>query len=103
MYSELIDKQPIAVNAQLAEKLGLKKAMLLTEIAVLIKKEGKSDEQGILWARITARQLHRELPFFSERTISRYVKELVDNGYLMASKTTDAFDKARLFAIGGSL
>lgn len=102
-HREILDEHPIVVNSKLAEQVGLNQAVLLTVVAGLIKREGVVDEYGIRWARLTVNQIHDEMPFLSTSTIGRLIRLLVKDNYVRVVDTDNAFDKARLFSLGGGL
>lgn len=91
----------IIIDKDLAVKVGLREAVLLTIVAEQLRKAGFTDQGGVRWVRLPAYDLHKLAPFLSERTIRRLLAGLCANGYLHVADTANRYDRAKVYALGG--
>ena len=71
----LIQEPPLQVLPTLAVKIGLAEAIFLQQLHYWLLQSG-NERDGQWWIYNTYEEWHRQLPFFSVRTIRRIVAEL---------------------------
>lgn len=73
-------------NINIACKLGIEKAILLENMAFWLTKNIANNANfidGNYWTYNTAKAFYLLFPYMSERSISRYLKSLEDDGYIL--------------------
>ena len=72
----LLDEHPITFHKSLALTIGLNEAIILQYIHFWINSKRKEQEE--VWIYKTYSQIQEELPFFSDSTIKRTIKKMLD-------------------------
>lgn len=85
MSNLLIKEYPLIVLPSLAVKYGLNEAIVIQQIQYWSQKSNVSDD-GFAWVYNTIPEWKKQFPFWSERTIFSILKNLRDNGILIAEK-----------------
>ena len=87
-------------NEEIAEKYGLKEAVLATFLWDLILRDDEAIYRyGKMWTRISQRSISVHLPYMSEKVIARAAKKLKDHGILAIEKMNDSkFDHTYSYA-----
>ena len=99
----LFNEPPLVIDRELAKRIGLEKAIVLTVMAELIN-ASTHEENGKKWVAITSKELQKKVPFWSVSTVNRVLNALVDQKYLeVARNAENPYDKTRLFTIGGNV
>lgn len=100
MTSLLISEPPLQVLPSLAVKLGsVDKAIILQQIHYWLLRS-KNIEDGHKWVWNTVKDWHDQFPWLAERTVQRYLKQLVDDGYLIAGNyNKKKFDRTKWYRI----
>ena len=95
----LINEDPIFFLPTLAVGIGLNEAILLQKIHGWLQCTPK-DHAGRNWIYNSYRSWHEQLPFMSESTIKRAIKNLIDKGIVLAeSFNKSSFDKTLWYSI----
>ena len=80
----LLDQEySLGFNPDLAETIGLPKALMLAHLHTLIEAYGV-ERDGRDWIVLTYRQLQKQLPFWSVSTIKRTIHSLEKEGCLVS-------------------
>lgn len=99
MSKLLIDDYPLMVLPQLAEQIGLNKAIVLQQIHYWINKN-KPMPDGYTWVYNSIPEWKKQFPFWSEKTIANILRELRSEGFLVAeSKSENHWDKTLFYRI----
>lgn len=100
MYSKyLINEDPIFFLPTLATQLGLNEAILLQKIHGWLQCTPK-EHVGRSWIYNTYKSWHEQLPFMSEITIKRAVKNLIDKKIIITENfNKNSFDKTLWYSI----
>jgi hypothetical protein len=85
MSKLLINEYPLVVLPSLAVKYGLNEAIVIQQIQYWSQKTDVSDD-GFVWVYNTIPEWKKQFPFWSERTIFSILKNLRDDGILIAEK-----------------
>ena len=99
-YSKfLINEEPIFFLPTLAKELGINEAILLQKIHGWLQcKPHEAD--GRAWIYNTYKSWQEQLPFLSESTLKRTMKNLVDKGIVIINNfNTSKFDKTNWYSI----
>jgi len=80
----LIEESPLVVQPTLIKVFGLKKAILIQQIQYWAKYQ-KNIRDGISWVWNTYPAWIEQLPFYSERTLKRDMKELEEAGVILST------------------
>lgn len=92
LYSRyLLDEYPIMFHSSLAVALGLNEAILLQKINLWLNCK-PHDADGRNWIYNSYKSWQEQLPFFSESTIKRALKNLEDKGIII----TGNFNKMKM-------
>lgn len=92
LYSRyLLDEYPIMFHSSLAVALGLNEAILLQKINLWLNCK-PHDADGRSWIYNSYKSWQQQLPFFSESTIKRALKNLEDKGIII----TGNFNKMKM-------
>ena len=92
LYSRyLLDEYPIMFHSSLAVVLGLNEAILLQKINLWLNCK-PHDADGRSWIYNSYKSWQEQLPFFSESTIKRALKNLEDKGIII----TGNFNKMKM-------
>lgn len=95
----LIDEQPIFFLPTLAVGIGLNEAILLQKIHGWLQCTPK-EHVGRNWIYNSYKSWHEQLPFMSESTIKRAMKNLIDNGIVITHNfNKQSFDKTLWYSI----
>ncbi|WP_170008518.1 helix-turn-helix domain-containing protein [Bacillus fonticola] len=78
-------KEPLSFSRELATKVGVKGALIVTVIANQLRDESEI-HKGELWVRSTYEELLERLPFMSVPTIRRTIKKLEELDYIRSAK-----------------
>lgn len=100
----LIDEPPLQVLPSLAERIGLNEAILLQQLHYWLQVSENTqldqDGQKRRWVWKTLDGWSKEFPFWSQRTIQRVLRSLVDDGIIVAEqKRKDEGDMTTFYAI----
>jgi hypothetical protein len=100
MYSKyLINEDPIFFLPTLATQLGLNEAILLQKIHGWLQCTPK-EHVGRNWIYNSYKSWHEQLPFMSEITIKRAVKNLIDKKIIITENfNKNSFDKTLWYSI----
>ena len=100
MYSKyLINEDPIFFLPTLATQLGLNEAILLQKIHGWLQCTPK-EHVGRSWIYNTYKNWHEQLPFMSEITIKRAVKNLIEKKIIITENfNKNSFDKTLWYSI----
>ena len=92
LYSRyLLDEYPIMFHSSLAVALGLNEAILLQKINLWLNCKPHNAD-GRSWIYNSYKSWQEQLPFFSESTIKRALKNLEDKGIII----TGNFNKMKM-------
>lgn len=95
----LINEEPIFFLPTLAKELGLNEAILLQKIHGWLQCK-PHEAEGRCWIYNTYKSWQEQLPFLSERTIRRTIKNLTDKGIIIINNfNTSKFDKTNWYSI----
>ena len=90
-------------NTQVAKKLGIVEAVLLHNIQFWIDKNRVNEKhfyKGKYWTYNSAKAFSELFEYLSDRQISRALKQLVDDGWLIKDNfNTNPFDRTNWYAI----
>lgn len=100
MYSRyLLDEHPISFHPSLAVALGINEAILLQKINFWLNCKPKNSD-GRSWIYNTYKSWQEQLPFFSESTIRRTLKHLIDKGFIITGNfNLNKFDQTLWYSI----
>lgn len=100
LYSKyLLDEYPIMFHSSLAVALGLNEAILLQKINLWLNCKPHNAD-GRSWIYNTYKSWQEQLPFLSENTIKRTMKNLTDKGIVIINNfNTSKFDKTNWYSI----
>lgn len=99
MNRSLIPERPICISPSLAATLGLEEACMLALLTEALAHAAPQFSNGYQWCRLDGDQVHRMMPFWSDRDIARIAKSLRDKGVLLVT-TAPFFDSQELrFAV----
>jgi hypothetical protein len=87
----LLDEHPITFHTSLAVAIGLNEAIILQKINLWLNCKPKNAD-GRSWIYNSYKSWQEQLPFFSESTIKRAIKNLIDKGIVI----TDNFNKMKM-------
>lgn len=94
----LLDEHPVTFHKSLALTIGLNEAIILQYIHFWINSKRKKQEE--VWIYKTYNQIQEELPFFSESTIKRAIKKMLDFKILKKENRNKAkIDKTNWYTI----
>ena len=95
----LINEDPIFFLPSLAVGVGLNEAILLQKIHGWLQCTPK-EHVGRNWIYNSYRSWHEQLPFMSETSIKRAIKNLIDKGIIIAENfNKNSFDKTLWYSI----
>ena len=99
-YSKyLINEEPIFFLPSLAEGIGINEAILLQKIHGWLQCTPK-EHVGRNWIYNSYRSWHEQLPFMSETTIKRAMKNLIETGVVITENfNSKSFDKTLWYSI----
>ena len=90
-------------NTEIAKKIGVVEAVLLDNIERTINKHSANGENFFkdrYWTYNSAKAFSELFDYLSDRQISRVLKNLVDDGYLIKDNfNTDKFDRTSWYAL----
>ena len=90
-------------NIEVAKKLGIVEAVLLQNIQFWIEKNKANNKhfyKGKYWTYNSAKAFSELFGYLSDRQISRALKNLVDDGYLIKDNfNTNPFDRTSWYAL----
>ncbi|MFJ8234236.1 hypothetical protein ACIQ34_00675 [Ureibacillus sp. NPDC094379] len=97
----LVEEDPYHhFSTSLAERIGLKEAIILHKLDLLLDKS-TTEGEGYKWIRKTYAEWKKDFPFWSEGTIKRIFQKLEKKGYIIT--TTDyneiLFDNTKWYRI----
>lgn len=100
MYSKyLINEDPVFFLPTIATKLGINEAILIQKIHGWLQCTPK-EHVGRSWIYNTYKSWHEQLPFMSENTIKRIVKNLIDKKIIITENfNKSSFDKTLWYSI----
>ena len=100
MYSRyLMDEHPISFHPSLAQAIGLNEAIMLQKINLWLNCKPKEAE-GRSWIYNSYKSWQEQLPFWSESTIRRTLKTLVDQKIIITGNFNKyKFDKTIWYSI----
>lgn len=89
----------LCFNRDLAEMIGLPKALMVAQLHTLIEANGVERDERI-WISQTYEQLHTHLPFWSLGTIKRTILSLEKEGLIISSHYNQwKMDKTKWYSI----
>ena len=95
----LINEDPIFFLPTLAKEIGLNEAILLQKIHGWLQCK-PHEAEGRCWIYNTYKSWQEQLPFLSEKTIKRTIKNLADKGIVIINNfNTNKFDKTNWYSI----
>lgn len=95
----LSDEHPISFHTSLAYAIGLNEAILLQKINLWLNCK-HHDTNGRNWIYNSYRSWKEQLPFFSESTIKRTLKNLIDMGIVLVNNfNKDQRDRTLWYSI----
>jgi hypothetical protein len=95
----LLDEYPITFHATLAVAIGINEAILLQKINLWINSKG-TEIDGRKWIYNSYNSWQKQLPFFSEKTIKRAIKNLYDFKILLKGNfNKNNFDHTNWYSI----
>ena len=90
-------------NTKIAKKIGLTEAVLLSQIKFCIdthKTNNENFHKGRYWTYSSAKEFSEFFKYLSDRQISRALKSLVDDGWLIKDNfNTDKFDRTSWYSL----
>lgn len=100
LYSKyLLEEHPITFHSSLAYAIGINEAILLQKINLWLNCK-PHDANGKSWIYNSYKSWQEQLPFFSESTIKRTIKNLFDMGILLKSNFNQSkFDRTNWYSI----
>lgn len=99
MKNLLIDEYPMIVLPSLAALVGLEEAVFLQQVHYWTASQGQ-EINGRRWVYNTRQQWIEQMPWLSERTLSRMISKLKDDGVLLVEQLSDnAMIKTNYYAI----
>lgn len=87
----LNDPHAMRINKELAQEIGFENSIVLLQIEFLIRTSNNLRE-GKYWTYQSLKELHAVFPWWSETTISRIIKDLLENKFIVIGN----FNKTRL-------
>lgn len=78
----LLDEHPITFHSSLAVAIGLNEAIILQKINLWLNCKPKNAD-GRSWIYNSYKSWQEQLPFFSESTIKRAIKNLIEKGIII--------------------
>ncbi|WP_456390645.1 hypothetical protein [Hydrogenimonas sp.] len=97
--SLLFSENPLVVNPELAEKIGLNEAIILQQIHYWVQKSNFKHD-GKFWVYNTIEQWREQFRFFSADTIKRTLKKLKDAGLIRVERLSeDKRDRTNYYTI----
>ncbi len=97
--SLLYSENPLVVNPELAEKIGLNEAIVLQQLHYWIQKS-TIEYDGYVWVYNTIDQWREQFRFFSADTIKRTLKKLKEVGLVRVERLSkDKRDRTNYYAI----
>ena len=99
--SLLINESPLLVLPSLAVKAGLNEALILQQVHYWISNTKAGIEHGgRRWVRSTIKDWKEQIPFWSEKTISRVMHSAKQQGFLLCEQLSkDSWDKTMYYSI----
>lgn len=95
----LLEEHPISFHTTLAYAIGLNEAIILQKINLWLNCRPHNAE-GRSWIYNSYKSWREQLPFFSESTIKRTMKNLLDKGILIKKNfNKDNFDHTNWYSI----
>jgi hypothetical protein len=85
----LIRERVLLLYPSMAVAFGLNEAIFLQQLAFLMKRDSAEVHDGSRWIQITAAQLQREFPFWSERTVKRIIADLKERDLILVKRGRD--------------
>lgn len=100
LYSRyLLEEHPITFHASLAQAIGLNEAIMLQKINLWLNCRPK-EADGRSWIYNSYKSWQEQLPFWSESTIRRILKSLIDQKLIITANYNKAkFDKTIWYSI----
>lgn len=83
MSDLLIQEHPLQVLPTLAEKIGLKEALILQQVHYWIQRS-TNEKDGHRWVYKTYDKWQEEFPFWSKKTVRRTIRGLEEDGFLVS-------------------
>ncbi len=97
--SLLYSENPLVVNPELAEKIGLNEAIVLQQLHYWSQKS-TIEHDGYVWVYNTIEQWREQFRFFSADTIKRTLKKLKEAGLVRVERLSkDKRDRTNYYAI----
>lgn len=95
----LFNENPLVIDRELAVAIGLNEAMILQQIHYWIRKS-EHNIDGKTWIYNSISQWREQFPFWSESTINRTIKNLIEQGLLfIGNYNRDRRDRTRWYSI----
>lgn len=100
LYSKyLLEEHPVTFHSSLAYAIGLNEAIILQKINLWLNCKPHNSE-GRAWIYNSYKSWQEQLPFFSESTIKRTMKNLIDMGIILKTNFNQSkFDKTSWYSI----
>jgi hypothetical protein len=97
----LIHEPPLQVIPTLAVLIGLNEAIFLQQLHYWLQSKSAKVRDDQVWIYNTYEEWHRQMPFWSERTIQRIVGNLVEQGLVLTTQAynTSKMDKTNWYAL----
>ena len=90
-------------STEIAEKIGLVEAILLSQIKFCIdthKANNENFHKGKYWSCSSIKELSEFFKYLSQQQITRALKRLVDDGWLIKDNfNTDKFDRTSWYSL----
>jgi hypothetical protein len=101
-HSILFNRQPLLINVQLAEKIGLNESIFFQQLHYWLQKSTfKHDD--VIYVYNTIQDWVEQFPFWSESTIKRLISSLVDRDLIIIKKLSDnKYDRTNYYTINYS-
>lgn len=103
MSNLLLPEAPLVISPSLATAIGLNEAIVLQQIHYWININEKAkinNYQGKTWTYNTYKEWQKQIPFFSEKTISRTIQKLEKLKILESGNFNKAkYDKTKWYTI----
>ena len=99
--SLLINERPLPFLPSLAVKVGMNEAIILHQVHYWISNpKAGIEHEGRRWVRSTIKDWKEQLPFWSEKTISRVMHSAKQQGFLLCEQLSkDSWDKTMYYSL----
>lgn len=100
----IMNDRPLMVSKELAKSLGVDQSMLVQQLHYWVEKNKKNDKNYFnnkYWLYSTVKEMRdRDFPFWSEKTLRRYLNALSDKGIIIRRHFSDnASDSTYFYTI----